>query len=74
MKGGYRLTIVRRDLGGAVLFIDLDKKEIHISDLPKMINMKEGEDEKAHTSDIHEMTNVNEEASGESLDTEYGAR
>jgi len=66
------LTIVRRDVGGAVLFIDLDKKEIHVSDLPKMIDMKEGE--KAHTSDVHEMTDVSEEVKGESLDTEYGAR
>jgi len=68
------LTIVRRDVGGAVLFIDLEKKEIHISDLPKMIDMKEAEAEKVHTSDVHETTDVGEEVKGESLDTEYGAR
>ncbi|MDI6888741.1 MAG: hypothetical protein QMC78_03470 [Methanocellales archaeon] len=68
------MAIVRRDVGGSVLFIDLDKKEIHISDLPKMIDMKEGEGEKAYTSDTHEMADVSEEVEGESLNTEYGAR
>ncbi len=68
------MTIVRRDVGSAVLFIDLEKKEIHISDLPKMIDMKEGAGEKAHTPDIPEMANVSEDMKSESLDTEYGAR
>ncbi|MDI6640021.1 MAG: hypothetical protein QMD78_04285 [Methanocellales archaeon] len=40
------MTIIRRDINGVVLFFDLERKEIHVSDSTKTIYMDEVRGEK----------------------------